>query len=115
MDRVVRIAAQRRRTGNDRARDSRDAAVIRKNYPTSRQNRTPQISIAPGLRGPDAGQLSKESTMAEKEPGSEYQPIPIMQRILDDPFLILTFGLVVPTVFYILWGVMEVVTIPLAK
>lgn len=41
--------------------------------------------------------------------------VPIMQRILDDPFLLLTLGLVVPTVFYVLWGVMEVVTIPLAK
>jgi hypothetical protein len=55
--------------------------------------------------------------MAEQEPESkdEYKPIPIMQRILDDPFLLLVFGLVVPTVFYILWGVMEVVTIPLGK
>jgi len=55
--------------------------------------------------------------MAEQETKSkdEYKPIPIMQRILDDPFLLLVFGLVVPTVFYILWGVMEVVTIPLAK
>jgi len=55
--------------------------------------------------------------MAEQEPKSkeEYEPIPIMQRILDDPFLLLVFGLVVPTVFYILWGVMEVVTIPLGK
>jgi len=55
--------------------------------------------------------------MAEQEPKpkEKYEPIPIMQRILDDPFLLLVFGLVVPTVFYILWGVMEVVTIPLGK
>jgi hypothetical protein len=52
---------------------------------------------------------------SEKKTDKEYKPIPIMQRILDDPFLLLTLGLVVPTVFYILWGVMEVVTIPLAK
>jgi hypothetical protein len=51
----------------------------------------------------------------QQEEKKEYKPIPIMQRILDDPFLLLTFGLVVPTVFYVLWGVMEVVTIPLAK
>ena len=54
--------------------------------------------------------------MQEQEPSKkEYEPIPIMQRILEDPFLLVTFGLVVPTVFYILWGVMEIVTIPLAK
>ena len=41
--------------------------------------------------------------------------MPTMQRILDNPFLLLFIGVVVPTVFYILWGIMEVVTIPLAK
>lgn len=41
--------------------------------------------------------------------------IPVMQRVLDNPFLLLFLGVTVPTVFYILWGVMEVVTIPLAK
>ncbi len=55
--------------------------------------------------------MSEQKTDKDKE----YKPIPIMQRILDDPFLLLLLGLVVPTVFYILWGVMEVVTIPLAK
>ena len=52
--------------------------------------------------------------MSEDQVKKENEPIPIMQRILDDPFLLLAFGIVVPTVFYILWGVMEVVTIPLA-
>ncbi len=47
--------------------------------------------------------------------GSRDQAIPAMQRVLDNPFLLLFIGVVVPTVFYILWGIMEVVTIPLAK
>jgi len=64
---------------------------------------------------PFRGQPAKEFAMSEHEEKKENEPIPIMQRILDDPFLLLAFGLVVPTVFYILWGVMEVVTIPLAK
>ncbi|CAK0763164.1 hypothetical protein CCP3SC15_290022 [Gammaproteobacteria bacterium] len=42
-------------------------------------------------------------------------PIPIMQRVLDNPFILLFLGVVFPTVFYILWGVMEIVAIPLAK
>jgi hypothetical protein len=49
--------------------------------------------------------------------GSENREpaIPAMQRVLDNPFLLLFLGVVIPTVFYILWGVMEVVTIPIAK
>lgn len=41
--------------------------------------------------------------------------IPVMQKILDNPFLLLFLGVVMPTVFYIIWGVMEIVTIPIAK
>lgn len=40
--------------------------------------------------------------------------VPVMQRVLDNPFLLLFIGVVVPTVFYIIWGIMEIVTIPLA-
>ncbi len=39
----------------------------------------------------------------------------VLQRILDDINFVMMLGLVVPTVFYTLWGVMEVVTIPMAK
>lgn len=45
----------------------------------------------------------------------EQERVPIMQRVLDNPFLLLFIGVVVPTVFYILWGIMEIVTIPLAN
>lgn len=47
--------------------------------------------------------------------GNREQAIPPMQRVLDNPFLLLFLGVVVPTVFYLLWGIMEVITIPLAK
>ncbi|MGB5719001.1 MAG: hypothetical protein WBN81_18165 [Gammaproteobacteria bacterium] len=47
------------------------------------------------------------------DPGDE--PIPVMQRILDNPFLLLFLGVVMPTVFYVIWGIMEIVTIPIAK
>jgi hypothetical protein len=45
----------------------------------------------------------------------QTERIPVMQRIIDNPFILLFIGVVFPTVFYILWGVMELVTIPLAK
>jgi hypothetical protein len=54
---------------------------------------------------------------AAKNTGTEHrnESIPAMQRVLDNPFLLLFLGVVFPTVFYILWGIMEVVTIPMAK
>jgi hypothetical protein len=43
------------------------------------------------------------------------EPIPVMQQLLDNPFLLLFLGLAMPTVLYIIWGVMEIVGIPMAK
>ncbi len=40
--------------------------------------------------------------------------VPFMQRLLDNPFLLLFLGITVPTVLYIIWGVMELVQIPVA-
>ena len=40
--------------------------------------------------------------------------IPIMQRIIDNPFILLFIGVVFPAVFYIIWGIMEIVSIPMA-
>src|SRR5262245_61526496 len=39
------------------------------------------------------------------------EPIPMIQQLLDNPFLLLFFGISVPTVLYIVWGVMEIVGI----
>jgi hypothetical protein len=41
--------------------------------------------------------------------------VPFMQKVLDNPFLLLFLGVTVPTVFYLIWGVMEVANIPIAK
>ena len=43
------------------------------------------------------------------------EPIPAMQQLLDNPFLLLFIGVAMPTVLYIIWGVMEIVGIPIAK
>lgn len=47
--------------------------------------------------------------------GSGQERLPVMQQVLDNPFLLLFLGITVPTVFYIVWGVMEIVTIPIAR
>jgi hypothetical protein len=41
--------------------------------------------------------------------------VPVMQRILDNPFLLLFLGITIPTVLYVVWGVMEVASIPIGK
>jgi hypothetical protein len=41
--------------------------------------------------------------------------VPVMQRILDNPFLLLFIGITIPTVLYLLWGVMEIASIPVAQ
>ena len=57
-------------------------------------------------------------TDATRNPADDDLPdeaVPAMQQILDNPFLLLFLGVVVPTVFYIVWGVMEIVSLPIAK
>jgi len=57
------------------------------------------------------------TTTDSPNPGAEADggKMPIMQQVLDNPFLLLFIGVTVPTVFYILWGVMEIVSIPITK
>ncbi len=50
-----------------------------------------------------------------EDPGlPDDEQIPFMQRLLDNPFLLLFLGIAVPTVFYIIWGIMEITQIPIA-
>ena len=51
----------------------------------------------------------------DQNENQEIVRIPIMQRMLDNPFLLLFIGVVVPAVFSIIWGIMELVTIPIAN
>ncbi len=55
--------------------------------------------------------------MATSSSPSDDQPerIPTMQRVLDNPFLLLFLGVTIPTVLFLLWGVMEIASVPLAK
>ena len=49
-----------------------------------------------------------------RDDAGNNEPIPLMQRVLDNPFLLLFLGVAVPTVFYIIWGVIEITQIPIA-
>jgi len=52
---------------------------------------------------------------SEEQNSENDEKIPVMQQIMDNPFLLLFIGVTIPTVFYVIWGVMEIVAIPIAK
>ncbi len=59
--------------------------------------------------------MSDQTTDTDKKPAAPGRAqIPAMQRILDNPFLLLFLGIAIPTVLYTVWGVMEVVSVPIA-
>jgi hypothetical protein len=71
------------------------------------------------------GRQQEEETMTDEGPGAvssppetggeSAEPIPFMQQVLDNPFLLLFLGITFPAVFYIIWGVMEITSIPVAQ
>lgn len=51
--------------------------------------------------------------MSDHESGDEK--VPLMQQLLDNPFLLLFLGVLIPMIVYTLWGVIDILTIPMAK
>ena len=51
-----------------------------------------------------SGPQSNESEQPERTP--------FFQRVLDNPFLLLFLGVTIPTVVYLIWGIMEIIQIP---
>lgn len=50
----------------------------------------------------------------EEEAGKTGQePIPFWQAVIDDTSLLILIGLVVPTILYTIWGIMELVSVPI--
>jgi hypothetical protein len=43
------------------------------------------------------------------------EPVPFMQQLIDNPWVLLFLGVVIPTVLYVIWGVMEIASVPIAK
>ncbi len=43
------------------------------------------------------------------------EPVPMLQQLLDNPFMLLFLGVMIPMVVYSLWGVIDILTVPLAK
>jgi hypothetical protein len=62
-------------------------------------------------------EVTREPHPVPERPEDEEleQGIPVMQQILDNPFLLLFLGIALPTVLYIVWGVMEILSIPVGQ
>ena len=41
--------------------------------------------------------------------------VPLMQQLLDNPFILLFIGIAIPTFTYIVWGIMQLVSLPIAQ
>ncbi|MCC6305786.1 MAG: hypothetical protein IT545_11400 [Rhodobacteraceae bacterium] len=59
--------------------------------------------------------MNAKQTTTRRPEGGPPERVPIMQQILDNPFLLLFLGITIPTVLYIVWGVMEIASIPVAN
>ncbi len=49
--------------------------------------------------------------MSDPDQG-DNDTVPMMQKLLDNPFLLLFIGVASPAVLYLGWGLIEIVTIP---
>jgi hypothetical protein len=47
-------------------------------------------------------------------PEEHSERVPFWQRVLDNPFLLLFLGVAVPTILYMIWGIMELVQVPVS-
>jgi hypothetical protein len=54
---------------------------------------------------------NEDPTMQDEDPRN----VPFMQQILDNPFILLFIGIAIPTLTYIVWGIMELVSLPISS
>ena len=57
------------------------------------------------------------STAGKGAEGGDKPPerVPVMQQVLDNPFLLLFLGVASPAILYLIWGIMEITQIPIGK
>lgn len=61
-----------------------------------------------------ADDKSKTTQPGTGPEGGEQERIPFMQNLLDNPFLLLFLGVAIPAVLYTIWGIMDIVMIPIS-
>lgn len=70
------------------------------------------MSAFTGGAGPDRPHKENPPMSAHDD---DNDPVPWLQRLLDNPFLLLFLGVFIPMVVYNLWGVIDILTIPAGK
>jgi hypothetical protein len=73
------------------------------------------VAVSQGRGASMAAENSQSGQGQATGGGAPAGRVPMMQRVLDNPFLLLFLGVVMPTVFYLIWGVMELTQIPIAE
>lgn len=58
---------------------------------------------------------AEDTSALPHEADSPDEPVPMMQQLLDNPFILLFLGVMIPMVVYSAWGVFDILTVPLAK
>ena len=53
--------------------------------------------------------------MSAHSSDNDKASVPWMQQLLDNPFLLLFLGVMVPMIVYTVWGVFDILTLPMAK
>lgn len=66
------------------------------------------------LQRPPGTQKNNTGAELMADQGDDDRDVPVMQRILDNPFILLFIGILIPTMTYIIWGIMELISIPIA-
>jgi hypothetical protein len=66
-------------------------------------------------RPPAFGQAHKGVNMNQPAKDDPNEPVPWMQQMLDNPFLLLFLGVLIPMLLYTVWGVVDILTVPMAK
>jgi hypothetical protein len=62
-----------------------------------------------------ASQPNEERIMNQDHDDDATAPVPWMQQLLDNPFILLFLGVFVPMVVYTAWGVFDILTLPMGK
>jgi hypothetical protein len=73
-----------------------------------------QNSLHPQDR-PGTGHAVEGTHMSQPVKDDPNEPVPWMQQLLDNPFLLLFLGVLIPMLVYTVWGVVDILTIPMSK
>jgi hypothetical protein len=73
--------------------------------------------VRPASQNPPHPAAVRHGRAASTEQGAAMSDddVPFMQKLLDNPFLLLFLGVMVPMVLYTVWGVYDILTLPVAK